>query len=172
MKKYSNKRKVGWMMRDLPKNRISKRALTVWKTAAVISSMIGWVISITILVLTIIFDWPYWIFLILIILTIVESIFSIFIFPKLKWKRWRYEVHEHEIDLQRGVLIVKRTIIPMNRVQHVDTQQGPLLRKHELATVTISTAATVHEIPALDLEEADQLRDSISRLARVDEDDV
>ncbi|WP_453997406.1 PH domain-containing protein [Bacillus nitroreducens] len=159
-------------MRDLPKNRISKRALTVWKTAAVISSMIGWVISITILVLTIIFDWPYWIFLILIILTIVESIFSIFIFPKLKWKRWRYEVHEHEIDLQRGVLIVKRTIIPMNRVQHVDTQQGPLLRKHELATVTISTAATVHEIPALDLEEADQLRDSISRLARVDEDDV
>lgn len=172
MKKYSNKRKVGWMMRDLPKNRISKRALTVWKTAAVISSMICWVISITILVLTIIFDWPYWIFLILIILTIVESIFSIFIFPKLKWKRWRYEVHEHEIDLQRGVLIVKRTIIPMNRVQHVDTQQGPLLRKHELATVTISTAATVHEIPALDLEEADQLRDSISRLARVDEDDV
>ncbi|WP_077620337.1 PH domain-containing protein [Bacillus sinesaloumensis] len=159
-------------MRDLPKNRISERALTVWKTAAIISSMIGWLITIAVLVLTIIFDWAFWAFIILIILTVLESIFSIFIFPKLKWKRWRYEVHEHEIDLQRGVLIVKRTIIPMNRVQHVDTQQGPLLRKHDLATVTISTAATVHEIPALDLEEADQLRDSISRLARVDEDDV
>jgi uncharacterized protein len=159
-------------MRDIPKNRISERALTVWKTAAIISSMIGWIITIAVLVLTIIFDWVFWIFGILIALSIIESILSIFILPKLKWKRWRYEVHEHEIDLQRGVFIVKRTIIPMNRVQHVDTQQGPLLRKHHLATVTISTAATVHEIPALDLEEADQLRDSISRLARVDEDDV
>jgi len=160
------------IMRDIPKNRISTRALTVWKTSAIISSMIGWAIAITVLVLTIIFDWTYWILTGLLILCMIESILTIFILPKLKWKRWRYEVHEHEIDLQRGVLIVKRTIIPMNRVQHVDTQQGPLLRKHHLATVTISTAATVHEIPALDLEEADQLRDSISRLARVDEDDV
>lgn len=159
-------------MRDIPKNRISERALTVWKTSAVISSLIGWIITIAVLVLTIIFDWTFWVFVVLLILSALESIFSIFIWPKLKWKRWRYEVHEHEIDLQRGVLIVKRTVIPMNRVQHVDTQQGPLLRKHYLATVTISTAATVHSIPALDLEEADQLRDSISRLARVDEDDV
>lgn len=160
------------MMRDIPKNRISERALTVWKTSAIITSLIGWIGAIAVLVFTIIFDWPFWIFAILLILSLLESILTIFILPKLKWKRWRYEVHEHEIDLQRGVLIVKRTIIPMNRVQHVDTQQGPLLRKHHLASVTISTAATVHEIPALDLEEADQLRDSISRLARVDEDDI
>ncbi|WP_010284658.1 PH domain-containing protein [Bacillus timonensis] len=159
-------------MRDIPKNRISERALTVWKTSAIITSMIGLIITIAVLVLTIIFDWTYWIFAVLIVLSVIESIVTVFILPRLKWKRWRYEVHEHEIDLQRGVFIVKRTIIPMNRVQHVDTQQGPLLRKHHLATVTISTAATVHEIPALDLEEADHLRDSISRLARVDDDDV
>ncbi|MFT4417099.1 PH domain-containing protein [Fredinandcohnia humi] len=159
-------------MRNIPQNRISERALIVWKTSAAISSMIGWIITIAVLVLTIVFDWTFWIFGVLVVLCVIESILSIFILPKLKWKRWRYEVHEHEIDLQRGVFIVKRTIIPMNRVQHVDTQQGPLLRKHHLATVMISTAATIHEIPALDLEEADQLRDSISRLARVDEDDV
>lgn len=159
-------------MRDVPKNRISERALTVWRLSALISSVIGWVITIAVLVLTIIFEWTYWIFIGLVILSVLETIVSIFVLPKLKWKRWRYEVHEHEIDLQRGVFIVKRTIIPMIRVQHVDTQQGPLLRKYQLATVTVSTAATVHEIPALDLEEADQLRDYISKLARVDEDDV
>ncbi|WP_317907012.1 PH domain-containing protein, partial [Bacillus subtilis] len=48
----------------------------------------------------------------------------------------------------------------------------PILRKYNLASVQISTAATTHSIPALDVEEADQLRDSISRLARVTEDDV
>lgn len=87
-------------------------------------------------------------------------------------KVWRYEVHENEIDIQSGIFVVTRVIVPMVRVQHVDTSQGPLLRKYNLATVKIFTAATVHSIPALEMEEADQLRDSISRLARVTDDDV
>ncbi len=90
----------------------------------------------------------------------------------MRWKRWRYEVREQEIELQHGVFIVKRTLVPMIRVQHVDTQQGPILRKYELATVTVSTAATIHEIPALQLEEAEELRVFISRLARVADEDV
>jgi len=36
----------------------------------------------------------------------------------------------------------------------------------------ISTAATTHQIPALTDEDASDLRDRISTLARVDEDDV
>jgi membrane protein YdbS with pleckstrin-like domain len=60
----------------------------------------------------------------------------------------------------------------MVRVQHVDTQQGPILRKYDLASITISTAATNHTIPALITSEADELRSRISTLARVAEDDV
>lgn len=90
----------------------------------------------------------------------------------MKHKYWRYEVLENEIDIQHGILVNKRVIVPMVKVQHVDTTQGPLLRRFHLSTVEISTAATKHLIPALDAEEADQLRDFISRLARVTEDDV
>lgn len=43
---------------------------------------------------------------------------------------------------------------------------------YKLATVSISTAATTHEIPALYEEDATSLRDRISNLAMVDEDDV
>ena len=32
----------------------------------------------------------------------------------------------------------------MVRVQHVDTEQGPILRKYDLSSITISTAATSH----------------------------
>ena len=81
----------------------------------------------------------------------------IFLFPKISWLRWRYEVRESEIELQHGLFIVKRTLIPMVRVQHVDTSQGPILRKYNLAGITISTAATNHTIPALVMEEADEL---------------
>ena len=77
-----------------------------------------------------------------------------------------------EIDIQSGIFVIKRTLIPMNRVQHVETKQGPLLRKYELASVEISTAATMHVIPALDLTEADELRHYISKMASVEEEDV
>lgn len=93
-------------------------------------------------------------------------------FPALRWKRWRYEVRENEIELKNGLFVIKRTLVPMIRVQHVDTRQGPILRKYRLATVTISTAATVHEIPALDVDEAEELRFFISQLARAAENDV
>lgn len=98
--------------------------------------------------------------------------FGIWLIPKIRHHIWRYEVFENEIEIQHGLIRVTRVIVPMVRVQHVDTSQGPLLRHYRLASVQISTAATVHDIPALELEEADELRDYISRLARVTEDDV
>ncbi|RSD21148.1 PH domain-containing protein [Mesobacillus subterraneus] len=155
-----------------PQKRISERALTVWKIAAGLHSLVVWVIAGGLVALKILFDFPYWVIAAALGAAALYSYLFIFLLPKMRWKRWRYEVREQEIELQYGVFIVKRTLIPMIRVQHVDTQQGPLLRKYHLSTVTISTAATVHEIPALDMEEAEHLRTSISRLARVADEDV
>ncbi|WP_020402770.1 PH domain-containing protein [Gracilimonas tropica] len=94
------------------------------------------------------------------------------VFPKLRWKRWKYDISEKEIDMLRGIFIKKRTLVPINRVQHVDTRQGPVYRKFGLSSVTISTAATTHEIPALDDETADKVRDTISNLVRKVKGDV
>ncbi|MGM0904644.1 MAG: PH domain-containing protein [Bacillota bacterium] len=155
-----------------PQTRISERALVVWRISGAISSLFSGVVGGGIVTLGVLFDWPIWIIAGVIVLVLIYSYLNIFFIPKLRWKRWRYEVREQEIELKRGVFIIKRTLIPMVRVQHVDTQQGPLLRKYRLSTVMISTAATVHEIPALDMEEAEELRQSISRLARVADEDV
>ena len=122
--------------------------------------------------LIILFDWPIWISIVAIILFLLTAYIAILLVPHLRWKHWRYEVREQEIEIQRGIFVIKSTLVPMVRVQHVDTEQGPLLRKYNLATVTVSTAATVHVIPALDVEEAEEMRHAISRLARVAEEDV
>jgi len=92
--------------------------------------------------------------------------------PKIRWERWRYELREQEIELQHGLFVVKRTLIPIIRVQHVDTNQGPIMKKYRLASVVISSAATTHEIPALDEDEAEELRKTISYLVRVVREDV
>ncbi|WP_374719913.1 PH domain-containing protein [Parageobacillus toebii] len=155
-----------------PRKRISERALSVWRIYGMIGFAVSFIVFAAIIILIIVFDGPKWIIPILIIVLIGEGYFFIFFIPALRWRRWRYEVREQEIEIQKGLFVVKRTLIPMIRVQHVDSSQGPLLKKYRLASVTISTAATVHEIPALDEEEAEELRYSISRLARVADEDV
>ena len=86
--------------------------------------------------------------------------------PELRWSRWRYEVRDEEIDLRHGTVTITRTLIPMLRVQHVDTTRGPLDQLLGLATVVVHTAAGRTTIPALDNEYAGRLRDQIATLAR------
>ena len=150
-----------------PQKRISPMALKVWKIYGVLESLIVAALAVGAIVLTYIFDWSHWVTVIAVGVVILFTYLFVFLLPTIKWKRWRYEVREQEIELQRGILIVNRTLVP-----HVDTVQGPILKRYGLSTITISTAANVHEIPALDMEEADELRNSISQLARVAEDDV
>src|SRR5689334_18087825 len=54
------------------------------------------------------------------------AIVGIGLVPELRWARWRYEVRDEEIDLRHGTVRITRTLVPMLRVQHVDTTQGPL----------------------------------------------
>lgn len=159
-------------MRTQPNNQISRKGLTVWRWYGLFQFLF-----LTLVAIGVYFildrteaDWKFNFISLAVLL--LHIIFFMILFPKVRWMRWRYEVREAEIELQHGLFIVKRTLIPMIRVQHVDTTQGPLLRKYNLAVLTISTAATVHAIPAIAVEEADALRQQISVLARVAKEDV
>lgn len=153
-------------------NQISVKGLRVWRLYGIIQTIIILLLAIGAGVLAYIYEGQWWIYAVASGVVIIYAYLFIYLFPKIKWLRWRYEVRESEIELQHGLFIVKRTLIPMVRVQHVDTSQGPILRKYNLAGITISTAATNHEIPALLMDEADELRSRISTLARVADDDV
>ena len=100
------------------------------------------------------------------LLPLVVAIIGIGVVPELRWARWRYEVRDEEIDLRHGTVRITRTLVPMLRVQHVDTTQGPLDQALGLATVVVHTAAGTTTIPALDEGHAARLRDRIATLAR------
>jgi membrane protein YdbS with pleckstrin-like domain len=159
-------------MRNEPSQQIARKALSVWRINGALNSLFFLLASIGSVVLVILMDVPVWIAFIVISLSILITYILIQVVPKIRYRIWRYEVSEFEIELKYGLFIIRRVLIPMVRVQHVDTKQGPLLRHYDLSTVTISTAATMHEIPALDIETADQVRDFISQMARVTEEDV
>src|SRR5699024_2099942 len=159
-------------MRQQPGNNIAKDAIKAWRITALIYVGVLWLLIIAGFITTFIFDISYIYSLISIGVRIIAFSFLFYAIPKLRYRRWRYDIYDHEFYIQHGILIMTRTIIPMIGVQHVDTKQGPILKMYKLATVSISTAATTHEIPALYEEDATSLRDRISNLAMVDEDDV
>jgi membrane protein YdbS with pleckstrin-like domain len=159
-------------MNERPSQRLNDRVLKVWLVEGIIHSTMIWLLVVGLAVLTMIFDLPLYFLAIAIILVLLYTWFFVLLFPKLRWRRWTYDIHEHEIDLLRGVVFTTRTIIPMVRIQHVNTKQGPILRRYELASITFSTAAGTHEIPGLSTETADQVRERIAELARVSREDV
>jgi hypothetical protein len=97
---------------------------------------------------------------------VVVAAISILAVPELRWRRWRWEVREHEIDIRRGTIAVTRTLVPMLRVQHVETKRDLFQQWLGLATVVFHTAAGANQIPALSVAEAGHVRDRIAELAR------
>ena len=99
-------------------------------------------------------------------LAVAFAIVTAGVLPVLAWRRWRYAIRDEAIDLRRGAIIVRRTVVPMRRVQHVDTSSGPLQGAFELATVTFHTAAGPVSIPALGRHDAETVRRRVSELAQ------
>ncbi|MEO4054917.1 PH domain-containing protein [Solibacillus sp. CAU 1738] len=159
-------------MREEPKYQIPEKGKTVWRLYGIIETIIAIIFAGIISFLTFKFNFPPFVYYIATAVVVLVGILTIWLFPNIRWKIWRYEVREQEIEIQSGLFIVKRTLIPMVRVQHVDMGQGPILKKYDLANISISSAATTHIIPMLVTADADALRAKISELAKVAEDDV
>jgi membrane protein YdbS with pleckstrin-like domain len=85
-----------------------------------------------------------------------------------RFDRWRYDLQDDALYLERGVLTQVETAVPFVRVQHVDTQRGPIDRLLGLASVVVYTAGSRGAdvtVPGLTPERAGELRNHLRELA-------
>jgi len=86
----------------------------------------------------------------------------------LLYRSWGYLVDTDALELERGVLTRVETAVPFVRIQHVDTQRGPLDRLLGLSSVVVYTAGSRGAdvtIPGLTPDRAKQLRNRLRDLA-------
>lgn len=162
-------------MRPIPTGKLNPKVKSVWRISAVIWLAICWICTGLPFLVAGIVDAGDWAFITAGIITAVYVFLIVLlagVLPNIRYVRWRYEVGEHELDIMRGIFWRKRFVIPFIRVQNTDTKQGPIMRSFGLAQVTVSTAAGEHEIPGLEVEEADALRDVIATQARLAQEDL
>lgn len=85
-----------------------------------------------------------------------------------RYRIWGFEVNEEDLYIERGVLTRIDSVVPYVRVQHIDTQRGPVERLIGLSSVVVYTAGSRGAditIPGLSPERADDLREQLRGLA-------
>ena len=86
--------------------------------------------------------------------------------PWFRYRRWRYEIRERDVFLSHGALFFVLTLVPFDRIQYVETHQGPLDLAFGLMQLAVYTAAgRAARIPGLSPREAEALREELSRVA-------
>lgn len=84
----------------------------------------------------------------------------------LYWKRFRYGLGAREMVIESGILHRQRRVIPFDRIQDIDIEQGLLARLFGTAKVKIETGGGAKDEGSLDsvaLAEARRLRDVLRR---------
>lgn len=159
-------------MSDLPSHRLDPRMLRVWYVSDVIGiAVVAALIVVAWVIVRNLGGDVLWVYLIGGAVELV-CVGDLLISPRVEMATWRYDVTPTDVDLYHGVFVKKRVLVPLVRVQHVETKQGPILRAHGLASVTVSTAGESFTIPGLAADEADALRDRVAELARLAKEDV
>jgi len=150
-----------------PQGRLDPRARSLWRVLGALQSVpllvAGGFATYALVRWT---EAPVYLAVLPALVAVLLTVVLVFVGPSLLWQRWRYEIRKQEVDLQRGFISVTRTLVPMARVQHVDTRQGPLQRRYGLATVVFYTAAGANEIPQLATDTAAEVRDRIAELTQ------
>ncbi len=160
-------------MRKIPTNKLNRKVIFVWMIDGIITSLFfAVIIVLPLIIMSNFMDGIRPWLMGGVAFVILWLLFYAFIIPTIRYNRWRYDVTEEDVDLYYGVIVRKRIIIPLVRVQFTDTRQGPIKKAFGLAEVTINTAGGEETIPGLLDEDADTLRDKVARLASLAREEV
>lgn len=149
-------------------DRISPYSLKVWNTGSIIAIVVFTALAIlSLIVLPFFIKKTTIVIVIAVVLLLIGSfnIIEILVISKIRYNSWYFSINEEMIIIKNGVIIKKITYIPMSRVQHVNTSQGPIMKKYNLREITINTSGGVHSIPCIEGEKALLIQETVANFA-------
>ena len=83
--------------------------------------------------------------------------------PQIFFRHYKYVLTSDKIDVLRGILIIRRTVVPIERIHQVEVTRGPINNLLKLANVTVTTAGGVAKIQFLDVHIADNIAEELNK---------
>lgn len=147
-------------------SRVDERYITV----RLIGGVGGWLLTSTIVLVPLALGWfgvwdslPVWVQALAIAVVVVWAAVDLWLIPR-RVRAIGYEERQDDLLIRRGLLFQRVVAVPYGRLQYVDIEAGPLMRKFGLCTVQLKTAsaATDAEIPGVVRAEGARLREELS----------
>jgi hypothetical protein len=91
--------------------------------------------------------------------------------PPRRYRAWAYRRTDEDLQLRHGIWTEVHTLVPLDRVQHIDISQGPVERLCGVCRLVLHTAGTANSevvLPGLARETAESMRDDIRARIRQD----
>ncbi|MEU6644884.1 PH domain-containing protein [Saccharomonospora sp. NPDC046836] len=121
-----------------PSNQVDRRAVPWWRTTLLLT---GGVPVLVLVVLAVFLSGArFWLLLPAAVLTVL-TLLSALLLPLWWYRVHRWEVTDEAVYTRTGAIWQEWRVVPMSRIQTVDTQRGPLEQYFGLATVTVTTAS-------------------------------
>lgn len=106
-------------------------------------------------------SWPSGLIL---IPALAAAIWTVLILPGRRYARWGYAFGPDRLRVVSGYLFYSDSVVPFGRIQHIDLHQGPLMRRWDLAELTVHTAGNYGAsvtLPGLKQADAEAMREAI-----------
>ena len=102
---------------------------------------------------------------VLMIISILVLIY-ILIAPPVYYRHYRYMITSEKIDIRRGILVLRRILVPIERIHQVEITRGPINNAFGLADIEITTAGGTVVLEYLDRQEAEHIADALNDFVR------
>ena len=155
---------------DLPteRHRLPARVIRYWRWRAFYSSLPLLVLLVS---GAIVLPWdPWWVRWGVVGVFVAVIAGCMIILPPVRYRVFWYAISSTEIDIQSGIIFIKRSLVPMHRVQTLRTERGPMADHYRMTTLKIRTAAGSVSLSGLDRAEADELCERIGRMTSLADD--
>ena len=134
---------------------LAPAVITAWRISAALGSVLPGLIAI-VLGFVLAGDWGW------LVLVVVGALvaFAVVAYPRLRYRRWRWQLTELAIELRYGVVVRIQETVPYFRIQQIDITAGPVDRLLGLASlqVTSASASGSATLPGIAADEAPQVR--------------
>jgi hypothetical protein len=153
---------------------LDARVVTLWRLQALVTILTGWAPPLAGLGWLAFFKLDYgWRSTIAMLAAAVALLLvRAIVWPSLEYRCFRYALRERDLLVEQGVLWKQVICVPRDRIQHIDTRQGPIERLVGLSRLLVYTAAGLSadgSLPGLDEAEAARLRDELAQRNRDDD---
>lgn len=146
-------------------NQLDENSIPARREEGVFTLAIYLVINVIIYFILLFFEWPLWFVWIPVIFMILSIPYEVFLAPKWEYETTRYQINETNIQIIHGKIFNSKVLIPMRKVQHIELEQGPIVKRYQLMSIIISTAAGTHNISGIEESIAEQVCQEINRYA-------